>query len=395
MITRRQAARRLGSASAGVWFAAAQSGLNLSIAPKGPAAASNSLRRFFTAIAIGLLAAAMPMSGQAERRVTKLAEGVYAIEHQDPLGGFSSGNTTVIIGERQVFVVDACFRPSAAREDIAQIRQWTDKPVGYLLNTHFHNDHNNGNRAYVDAFPALAIIAQEETKKDMDLIQPGNIERFPQQLAARIAAYKLGKGQDGRLLSEDEKKQVQNLLPGLEQLAAEFKTLVYQPPTLTFVDQLDIDIGNREVQVKHLGRGNTPGDTIVYLPQERILVAGDLLVHPIPYTFDGYPAEWVPTLQKMAQLDAAIIVPGHGPVLHDKAYLCLVTELLKSAVEQVRARIRHIGHPGFHTLEEVRGSVDLTPFRLKFAGDDKDLQEQFDDMTGYLVKIAFNEAALR
>jgi hypothetical protein len=97
----------------------------------------------------------------------------------------------------------------------------------------------------------------------------------------------------------------------------------------------------------------------------------------------------------MAQLDAGTIVPGHGPVLHDKAYLYLVTDLLKSAVDQVRGRIRVIGHPGAHSLEDVKGSVDLTPFRQRFAGDDKDVQAEFDDMTVHLVKIAFNEAALR
>jgi glyoxylase-like metal-dependent hydrolase (beta-lactamase superfamily II) len=206
---------------------------------------------------------------------------------------------------------------------------------------------------------------------------------------------KQGKRQDGSTFTEEEKKQIQGLLPGMEQREAEFRGMVYQPPTLMFTDKLDIDIGNRLVQVKHLGRGNTPGDTIVYLPKEKIVVAGDLLVHPIPYTYDGYPAEWVQTLQNMAQLDAEIIVPGHGPVLHGKAYLSLVTDLLKSAVEQVRARIRVIGHPGFHSLEEVKGSVDLTPFRAKFAGDDKDLQAEFDDMAAHLVKIVFNEAALR
>ena len=353
---------------------------------------SNSPWLLGIAAALSFLFAAGPLSGQQERKVTKLADGVYAIEHR---GGPPSGNTTVIIGERQVFVVDSCFLPSAAREDIAQIRQWTDKPVSYLLNTHFHNDHNNGNKTYLDAFPSLAIIAQEETKKDMDLIQPGNIERTPKQLAATIAAFKQGKRQDGTPLTEDEKKQVQSVLPGMEKREAEFRTVVYQSPTLTFTDKLDIDIGNREVQVKHLGRGNTPGDAVVYLPKEKILIAGDLLVHPIPYTYDGYPAEWVQTLQNMAQFDAETIVPGHGPVLHGKAYLYLVTDLLKSAVEQVRARIRQIGHPGFHSLDEVKGSVDLTPFRAKFAGDDKNLQAEFDDMTVHLVKIVFNEAALR
>jgi glyoxylase-like metal-dependent hydrolase (beta-lactamase superfamily II) len=348
---------------------------------------------------LALLTAAGPAFGAPpdsnQRQVTRLAEGVYSIQHQKLNDGSPSGNTTVVIGDRVVFVVDSCYLPSSAREDIAQIRQWTNKPVGYLLNTHFHNDHNNGNKTYIDAFPALAIIAHEETKKDMDLIQPGNIERAPQQAAATIAALKQGKLPNGRVLSDDEKKQVQELLPGLEKREAEFRTMVYQPPTLVFTDQLVIDLGNREVQVKHLGRGNTPGDTIAYLPKEKILVAGDLLVHPIPYTYDGYPAEWAQTLQSMAQLDFETIVPGHGPVLHGKAYLYLVSDLLKSAIEQLRARIRQIGHPGFHRLDDVKDAVDLTPFRIKFAGDDKDLQAEFDDMAVHLLKIAFNEAALR
>jgi cyclase len=353
------------------------------------------LRWFALSPAILLIATASLSAEAGDRQVTKLADGVYAIQHKNSNDGNVSGNTTVIIGEREVFVVDSCYLPSLAREDIAQIRQWTNKPVGYLLNTHFHNDHNNGNKTYLDAFPSLAIIAQEETKKDMDLIQPGNVERTPKRLAAAIAAFQQGKDQRGEPLSEEDKKQVQNLLPTLEQEVAELKDLVYQSPTLTFADKLDIDLGNREVQVKYLGRGNTPGDAIVYLPKEKIVIAGDLLVYPIPYTYDGYPAEWAQTLRKLAQLDAQTIVPGHGPVLHDKTYLYLMADLLTSAVDQVRARIRQIGFPGSHSLDEVKGNVDLNAFRSKFAGDDKDLQAEFDDMTAHLVKVVFEEASLR
>jgi glyoxylase-like metal-dependent hydrolase (beta-lactamase superfamily II) len=352
--------------------------------------------RLSSPVLLTLLIAACQSFGQtSERKVTQLADGVYAIQHQNLIDGNISGNTTVIIGDREVFVVDSTYRQSAALEDIAQIHQWTNKPVGYLLNTHFHNDHNNGNKTYMDAFPSLAIVAQEETKKDMDLIQPGNIERQPRELDTLIATFRQGKDQSGRPLTEDEKKEVQELLPKLEQAEAESKTLVYQSPTLTFTDKIVVDLGNRQVQVMHLGRGNTPGDAIVYLPKEKIVVAGDLLVHPIPFTGDGYPAEWVQTLHRMGELDATTIVPGHGPILHDKTYLYLMADLMQSAVDQVRARISQLGFPGGYTLDEIKGSVDLTPFRAKFAGDDKDLQDQFDDMAKHLVKITFSEAAQR
>src|SRR6202451_4251425 len=210
--------------------------------------------RSFLLLVVAWLLAAGPLLGDTnERRVTKLADGVYAIEHKYLYDGSSSGNTTVIIGEREVLVVDSCYRPSAALEDIAQIRQWTSKPVGYLLNTHFHNDHNNGNKSYLDAFPSIAIIAQVETKKDMDLIQPGNVERAPKEIERFIAAFKKGKAKDGHALSEDEKKLYQTVIPNLESMLAEFKTMAYQPPTLTFADQIVIDLGNREVRVMHLG----------------------------------------------------------------------------------------------------------------------------------------------
>src|SRR5215472_4829777 len=153
---------------------------------------------------IGFLAA--PTPGESPRKVTKLADGVYEIEHKDGSGG----NTTVVIGDRQVFVVDTCFLPSAAREDIAQIRQWTDKPVTFALNTHFHNDHNFGNRIYMDAFPAMTIIAEIETKKNMDQFGPGSLMREERDSYGNQASLEkmleTGKAPDGTPLTEDDKK---------------------------------------------------------------------------------------------------------------------------------------------------------------------------------------------
>jgi glyoxylase-like metal-dependent hydrolase (beta-lactamase superfamily II) len=104
-----------------------------------------------------------------QRSVTKVADGIYVIIHKDAvLAGWPQGNTTVIIGDGGVFVVDACFLTGSAKEDIVEIKRLTSKPVRYLLNTHFHIDHNAGNSAYMDAFPTLEIIASTETRRFMD-----------------------------------------------------------------------------------------------------------------------------------------------------------------------------------------------------------------------------------
>jgi cyclase len=355
-----------------------------------------SLRLLSMAISIGLLAAAaMPLLGQTERTVTKLSEGVYEIEHRQ--GG--GGNTTVIIGDRQVFVVDTCFLPSAAREDISQIRRWTDKPVSFVLNTHFHNDHNFGNRVYMDAFPALTVIAHVETKKEMDRFGPGSLMREEkdsygiQQILQKM--LETGKTQDGRVLTEEDKKEVKAELARRPAIIAELKNVNFQSATLTFDRDLSIDIGNREVQVKFLGRGNTPGDAVVYLPKEKILVAGDLVVHPLPNVLDGYPVEWIQTLQKLAQLDAETVVPGHGSILHDKTYIHLLRDLMQSAVDQINEKLRQTAPAMFQTLDDIKGSVDLTPFRQRFAGNDADLAAAFDEVAARLVKLVFEEASLR
>src|SRR5688500_18400214 len=101
------------------------------------------------------------------RRFEKVAEGVYMIRHKDSPETFPQCNTTVIIGEREVLVVDSCYLPSSAREDIAQIKQWTNKPVRYLVNTHWHFDHTMGNATYWEAFPGISIVAHTETAKQI------------------------------------------------------------------------------------------------------------------------------------------------------------------------------------------------------------------------------------
>jgi cyclase len=354
-----------------------------------------SFQKSLIALPIGLLTIATPMCGQTGRNVTKLSDGVYEIEHRQSGGG----NTTVIIGDRQVFVVDTGFLPSAAREDIAQIRQWTDKPVSFVLNTHFHNDHNLGNRVYMDAFPALTIIAQVETKKEMDRFGPGSLMREEKDsYGIRQTVQKMlasGKTDDGKALTEDDKKQLKDLLARQAVMIEELKGLKFQSATLTFEHGFSVDLGNREVQVKFLGRGNTPGDAVAYLPKEKIVVAGDLVDYPFPNVLDGYPSEWTQTLQNLAQLDATTIVPGHGPVLHDKTYLYLLRDVIQSAVDQMNEKLRQTAPAMFMTLDDVKGSVDLTPFRERFAGNDSDMAATFDEFTARLVKLVFDEARLR
>jgi glyoxylase-like metal-dependent hydrolase (beta-lactamase superfamily II) len=351
--------------------------------------------RLLPIIAFATALAATPVIAQTERTVTRLADGVYAIRHRDAQDGFAGGNTTVVIGDRQVLVVDAPFLPSDAREDIADIRRWTDKPVTFLVTTHFHNDHNLGNRAYMDAFPALTIIAHAETKKDMDLFGPESAAREDRASAAYEQMQRSGKNGDGTLLTAADRKDLDAILVRRRQVTAELRDVAFQTATLTFEHDLTIDLGHRVVEIEFLGRGNTARDAVVYVPAEKLVVAGDLVVYPLPYVHDGYPSEWVVTLRRLAELDATAIVPGHGPVLRDTAYVQLLRELFASAVGQMNEALRKSGPAMFRSVDDVKTSIDLTPFRQRFAGNDKDLAAAFDRTAADLVRVVFREASLR
>jgi len=316
----------------------------------------------------------------AKRSVTKIADGVYVIIHKDAIyASWPQGNTTVIVGDRDVFVVDACFLPSSAMEDVADIKRITSKPVRYLLNTHFHIDHNAGNSVYMDAYPGIDIIAQTSTRRFMDDANPAFASNVidPHGRPSTVIvpslkkAFESGMGDDGKPLTAAEIETTKRQLSEVETEIADYRTFRYQPPTITFDREMTVDLGNREVQVKHLGRGNTPGDAFAYLPQEKVLITGDLLTWPIPYMRMSYPREWVEVLRSMNRLDTEFIVPGHGAVLKDKSYLNEVIAMLDSVIQQVHEQASHLKVNSQTKVASVDDlHVNLDRFRKSMAGGD-------------------------
>ena len=331
----------------------------------------------------------------SERSITKLAEGVYEIRHPDAPDGFPQGNTLVVIGDRGALVVDSGFLPSSTRLDIEQIRKWTDKPVTYLVNTHWHFDHTMGNGLYVEAFPSVQVVAQKESQKLIRDVNPGALSRYPHRRDVTELALKTGKKIDGTPLTEGERKRYELRLAGLEPTLAELKNVVEFVPNVAFDRELDIDLGHRPVQIRFLGRGNTSGDTVIYLPVEKILAAGDLLDHPVPYFFGDIPVEHVNTLSAIAQLDFDTIVPGHGEVLQGKRYLYQVMDLLTAVNTEVEKEL----NAGAKTSDEVQQGlpkvIDVDAWRNKFVGSDSRDRNFFDVNLRALVEASFQQISTR
>jgi cyclase len=323
-----------------------------------------------------------------ERSVTKLSEGVYAIRHQDPPNAFVQGNTLVVIGDREVLVVDSAFLPSSARDDIAQIRQWTSKPLRYLLNIHWHVDHWGGNAEYRAAFPGLVVIGQVETTKRIAAVDPPSLVRNfrarADRAAKRLAA---GKKENGDPLTATDIANLNARVHGNDVVIAELEKLRdHASGLIPFVSSdhdLNLDLGNRRVEIKFLGRGNTAGDAIAYLPQEQIVATGDLLDHPVPYLGGGFPDEQIETLQRIAAMEIRTIVPGHGDTLNDQVFLNMTIDCIQEIVSNVDKLLydpRVSADP--EVMEKaVRQRIDVAAWRQKFAGSDPYSQDFFDNFS--------------
>ena len=314
-----------------------------------------------------------------ERSTQQLFDGVFTIRHEDAPDSFPQGNTTVVVGAREALVIDSCYLPSSAEQDVADIRRWTSVPVRSLVNTHWHYDHTMGNGVYRDAFPGISIVAHRETRKQVAGYNPQWFANFPKRGDQFREAITLGKDASGRTLTAGEIAEYEGALAGLDPVGREFEALAARTdlaPDTELERELVVDLGGREVRLLHLGRGNTAGDVVAWLPAEWLLVAGDLLDHPVPYLGGGYPIEEIATLRALADLGAETIVPGHGMVLRGeagRAYLRTVLEFLEALVAAVDVE-QHRAGGGPRKLDIVKAAVlahfPVAEWRRRFAGDD-------------------------
>ena len=226
------------------------------------------------------------MSGFAS--TNDLADKTISFEELGPgLYGYTAEgdpNSGVVIGDEGVLVVDAQATPRMAEDVIARIRTITDKPVTHLVLSHYHAVRVLGAAGY----PGAQIIASDVTREMI-------VERGQQDMDSEIGRFpRLFRGKDS--------------IPGLTW------------PTLTFHKRMTLYLGKREVQVIHIGRSHTAGDTVVWLPDEKVLFAGDTVEYgATPYCGDAHFTDWPSTLAAIKALGPKKMVPGRGRSLTDRA----------------------------------------------------------------------------
>jgi glyoxylase-like metal-dependent hydrolase (beta-lactamase superfamily II) len=328
------------------------------------------------------------------RTVTKIGDGIYVIRHRDAPDGNPQGNTTVVIGTEKVIVVDACYLPSSAQEDIDQIKTWTSKPVNILINTHWHADHQQGNAVYLKAYPDIMIIAHSETAREMLAFESKDLVRYTESFAVLKKQVETGKNDSGTPFNTSDLKNMKELYVGQDSVMKEMNGYKPAYPNLRINGDMDIEDGNETVQIKYLGPVHTIGDIEVYLPKEKILVTGDVIATPIPYFFGGgYPYQGLQVLKAIDKMDISTLVPGHGGILKDKAYLNQEINLIEYVITHVRDEVYKEGLFGIK-IENVEKAIDLTDFRKQFTKGLKENEEYFDaSIVSGLVGACFEQMA--
>ena len=323
--------------------------------------------------------------------VEKVAPGVFVAVSRDPLGLANHSNAVFIINDEDVVVVDTQFTLQRTREVLAALRKLTDKPVSVLVNTHWHDDHTFGNQVIVDAFPEVEILATEETRRDMAGIGVENrrqqVSGAPQGLSMFQSCIQRRVTVQNTPMTDDQLAAYRSTVAIMQEYLNDQREFHLTLPTKTFKQKLVLKRGRRTIELRHVGPGVTPGDAIVWLPEEGVLVAGDIVDNPLPFAYRCHVSGWIRALAEARALKPRIIVPGHGEVMHDDAGVQRLSNLLTSIRDQADAAFKRGDTP-----EQATAALDIKDLRGQIVGESGMLAFLFDGyFTDQVVASAFDE----
>jgi glyoxylase-like metal-dependent hydrolase (beta-lactamase superfamily II) len=304
-----------------------------------------------------------------------------------------TGNVEVIEQRDGLIVIDSGGYFGAGQRVVKMVKAISPKPVKALVLTHYHSDHSFGAPAILAAWPKAEFIASEGTYKAMAEGRPPGAPRraskeFEQARLQRMRdQYARLASQAGNMATREEKEGLARELASFSTRYADFPGTYTILPRRTFKHRLDFPDREAPVRLLFLGRANTPGDTLAWLPKQRILITGDIVVAPVPYMLDVYPGEMLDVFRRMRALDFRLLIPGHGAP-QQRAYL----DRLEAMVRDVRARVGPLASKKL-TSEQIEKRLDGAHWRRIFAGSDSWLGSWFENYTwNPLVESAVQEA---
>jgi glyoxylase-like metal-dependent hydrolase (beta-lactamase superfamily II) len=270
--------------------------------------------------------------------IEKVADGVFAALAKP--AALTNCNATIFVLSRDVLVVDAHSKPSAAASLIAQIKkEITEKPVRYLVNSHFHWDHTQGDLAYKKANPQVQIIASEATKELLTQLQR---DRLKESLDGVPGLIDAAKARVSRAKNAQERDWANEQLRQLAAYQAEMKSYPLELPTVTFAKTHVIKDASGDLELAFHGKAHTAGDIQVFSPAKKVVASGDAIIGFLPNINDGYPRPWPTTIDSIAAWKFDHIIAGHGPVQHGRDRM----GQFRNYIEDLTARVERAKKAG-------------------------------------------------
>lgn len=347
------------------------------------------------ALAIGISASLVTVGPAAanpfEYTWTNPAPGVWAAIRSDPFELPQEGNALFVVTEQGVVVFDAGGSPAMGEAIVAKVRSVTSRPITHVILSHWHGDHMRGLQSIRAAFPDAQVLAHPHTRDQILATQERWLKRrvtmAPNARKAVQGALAGGVDLSGRPLIPQEKAWLESGLTAIEELDRENNRTSYVVPNDTFEERLTLHLGGREIRLIHFGNAHTAGDVILWLPQERIVATGDVVTAPIPLMPSPYTGDYPAVLARIKELGFRTLVPGHGAVQADSAYL----DLLRETIELAAARMKDLVARGV-SRDEAVAKIDLGAFEAGFTHGDPFLTNRFHDYLADLPEAAYAAA---
>lgn len=265
-------------------------------------------------------------------------------------------NAAIFVRSKDVVVVDAHSKPSAAASLIRQIkRDITDKPVRYVINTHFHWDHTQGNHAYRQNGGDIDFIATAATKQLMSELA---VERLRESIDAVPKQIDTLRDRQAHATSAGEKAFCREQIAQMRAYLADLKDYTLELPTITFDKSYLLQDPAFDLHLEFHGHAHTAGDAFVFCPQQRAIATGDASHCWLPFIRDGFPHQWPGTIDEVARADFRYILSGHGPLQSDRA----VMMNQRNYIEDLTGRVEEAKKNGL-TVAETQKRITVASLR--------------------------------
>ena len=300
-----------------------------------------------------------------------VADHVWVIRQAEPFHLQPIGNVTVIEQADGLVLVDAGGSAGGGRRLVGLVRGLSSKPVKAVILTHWHGDHPQGLSEILKAWPEARTIATAATQRRLQtpatMNTPAILDpaRNAKMLENYAAVSQRARDNAAKAMTDAEREGWRKLERLFTWLGRDMDGTVTLAPKETFTDRLALDDAEVPVEARFLGRANTDGDAVVWLPRQRVLVSGDIVVSPVPYGFGSYPKDWIEVLGRLKAYDFAVMVPGHGKPMREAAYLDRLIALLT----EVRRQVAPLAAQGL-PQKEIEAKVDLSAQSRGFTGGD-------------------------